>query len=85
MTKALAPKARIISRRNTSLKVQAFTVTLKTPDGEQKVECDSETYILDAAEVRPESSPWPGRADLLAYVLLSSTCARVVQYILGYR
>jgi hypothetical protein len=56
MTKALVPKARVVSRRNTSLKVQAFTVTLKTPGGEEKIECDSETYILDAAEVRSESS-----------------------------
>ena len=32
--------------------VAAFTVTLVTPDGESTVECDADTYILDAAEVR---------------------------------
>ena len=32
--------------------VAAFTVTLVTPDGESKIECDEDTYILDAAEVR---------------------------------
>ena len=51
MTKALAPKSRTVSKRG-QLKVQAFTVTLSTPDGEQTVECDGDTYILDAAEVR---------------------------------
>lgn len=30
--------------------VRAFTVTLDTPEGEQKIECDADTYILDAAD-----------------------------------
>lgn len=34
------------------MKVQAYTVTLKTPEGEKKIECAEDTYILDAAEVR---------------------------------
>jgi hypothetical protein len=29
-----------------------FKVTLKTPSGEQTIECSGDTYILDAAEVR---------------------------------
>jgi hypothetical protein len=28
----------------------AFKVTLKTPSGEQVIECSGDTYILDAAE-----------------------------------
>lgn len=37
--------------RARALQAQAFTVTLKTPDGEQQVEVGEDTYILDAAEV----------------------------------
>jgi ferredoxin len=28
----------------------AFKVTLKTPSGDQVIECSGDTYILDAAE-----------------------------------
>ena len=31
--------------------VQAYKVTLKTPSGEQVIECADDVYILDAAEV----------------------------------
>ena len=31
--------------------IAAFSVTLVTPDGESVIECDGDTYILDAAEV----------------------------------
>ena len=34
-----------------SLQVQAYKVTLKTPSGEQVIECADDVYILDAAEV----------------------------------
>ena len=37
-------------RASSSLKVMAFKVTLKTPSGEQVIECSGDTYILDAAE-----------------------------------
>lgn len=37
--------------RTTSVRVQAFKVTLKTPSGTSEVECGASEYILDAAEV----------------------------------
>lgn len=37
-------------RSASSLKVMAYKVTLKTPSGEQVIECSEDTYILDAAE-----------------------------------
>lgn len=33
--------------------VMAYKVTLETPEGTQEIECADDTYILDAAEVRP--------------------------------
>merc|ERR1719324_231078 len=42
--------------------VAAFTVTLVTPDGESKVECDADTYILDAAEEAGIDLPYSCRA-----------------------
>lgn len=38
------------ARAASSLKVMAYKVTLKTPSGEQVIECADDTYILDAAE-----------------------------------
>ena len=37
------------------MKVQAFTVTLETPEGKQDISCADDTYVLDAAEVRSRS------------------------------
>ena len=37
------------------MKVQAFTVTLETPEGKQDISCADDTYVLDAAEGRPRS------------------------------
>ena len=34
----------------------AYKVTLVTPDGTEEIECDDDTYILDAAEVRSSHS-----------------------------
>jgi hypothetical protein len=48
--KVWAPPARH-SRRRQSVKA-CFKVTLKTPNGVQTIECDGDTYVLDAAEVR---------------------------------
>lgn len=38
------------ARAASSLKVMAYKVTLKTPSGEQVIECADDVYILDAAE-----------------------------------
>jgi hypothetical protein len=50
--KAFAPLGRV-ARRTASPVVMKYKVTLETPDGKQEIECDEDTYILDAAEVRP--------------------------------
>ena len=34
------------------------TITLKTPEGEKKIECADDVYILDAAEVGKHCSLW---------------------------
>lgn len=38
------------ARAASSLKVMAYKVTLKTPSGDQVIECADDVYILDAAE-----------------------------------
>eukprot|EP00889_Picochlorum_renovo_P005463 jgi/Picre1/32493/NNA_007839.t1 len=38
------------ARAASSLKVMAYQVTLKTPSGDQVIECADDVYILDAAE-----------------------------------
>ncbi|GAB4817640.1 hypothetical protein N2152v2_004686 [Parachlorella kessleri] len=38
------------ARAASSLQVQAYKVTLKTPEGDKTIECDEDTYILTAAE-----------------------------------
>jgi hypothetical protein len=47
-TAHLIPAAQV--RAASSLKVMAYKVTLKTPSGEQVIECADDVYILDAAE-----------------------------------
>merc|ERR1711881_91466 len=61
MTKAFAPRTRI-SRKKTPLTVANYKVTLDTPDGKQEVECDGDTYILDAAEEAGLELPYSCRA-----------------------
>jgi len=44
------------------VQVSAYKITLETPDGEQVIECDDSTYILDAAEEAGVELPWSCRA-----------------------
>lgn len=55
VARAFAPQTRVV-RKTSSLKVQAFKVTLETPSGTETLEVDEDVYILDAAEARPPPS-----------------------------
>ena len=56
-------KARFSTTRGSSTKMMA-TVTLITPDGEVKIECDENTYILDAAKEAGIKLPYTCKAGL---------------------
>ncbi|KAL4542219.1 hypothetical protein Ndes2526B_g09193 [Nannochloris sp. 'desiccata'] len=49
-------------RAASTLQVMAFKVTLKTPSGDQVIECSGDTYILDAAEEAGIDLPYSCRA-----------------------
>ena len=62
LTQYSAPFPLQASRTNMRVAAQAFKVTLKTPSGDQVIECDDSTYILDAAEEAGIDLPYSCRA-----------------------
>ena len=55
-------RARRGNDRGQQQAVRAFTITLDTPEGEKKIECDEDTYILDAADAAGLDLPYSCRS-----------------------
>ncbi|KAK9843130.1 hypothetical protein WJX74_007431 [Apatococcus lobatus] len=67
------PQRRLVQkpaiRAHTAVPVRAFQVTFKTPDGDQSIECDGDTYLLDAADENELDMPYSCRAGSCATCL----------------
>ena len=49
-------------KKNTLIQSVSFLVTLETPAGQEKVDCEDDTYILDAVEDNGIDLPYSSRA-----------------------
>jgi|TARA_B100001113_G_scaffold283884_1_gene239044 ferredoxin len=49
-------------KKNTLIRSVSFLVTLETPAGQEKVDCEDDTYILDAVEDNGIDLPYSCRA-----------------------
>jgi len=49
-------------KKNTLIQSVSFLVTLETPAGQEKVDCEDDTYILDAVEDNGIDLPYSCRA-----------------------
>ncbi|QDZ24772.1 ferredoxin [Chloropicon primus] len=56
--RGVSPRA----QRGGAVGVYAFKITINTPNGEEVIECDENTYLLDAAEEAGVELPWSCRA-----------------------